>query len=127
MIGGDRRRARQSLGRLGEELAGRHLEAQGYRILARNYRCQAGEVDLIAQDRECLVFVEVRIRRGDEWGTPEESVTRTKQARLVRVAETYLAEREYWDADWRIDVVAVELDRRGVLRRLEVVRDAVSR
>lgn len=127
MTGGDRRHARQSLGRLGEELARRHLETQGYRILASNYRCQAGEVDLIAQDGECLVFVEVRLRRGDEWGTPEESVTRAKQARLVQVAETYLAERENWDADWRIDVVALELDRRGVLQRLEVVRDAVSR
>ncbi len=118
--------ARQRLGRRGEELAAQRLQAEGYRLLARNYRCPAGEVDLVAQDGECLVFVEVRTRRGDRWGTPEESVTRDKQARLVLVAEHYLAEHEAWDVDWRIDLVAVDMDGRGRLRRLELVRDAVS-
>lgn len=118
--------ARQRLGRRGEELAARRLLAEGYRLLQRNYRCAAGEVDMVAQDGECLVFVEVRTRRGDSWGTPEESVTRAKQLRLVQVAEHYLAEHEAWDADWRIDVVAVDMDGRGRLRRLDIVRDAVS-
>jgi len=98
----------------------------GYRILAHNYRCPAGEVDLVALDGDCLVFVEVRTRRGDLWGTPEESVTPAKMARLVRVAEHYLADLDAEDVDWRIDVVAVEVDRRGRVRRLDVVRDAVS-
>lgn len=117
---------RQSLGRQGEEVAARRLVAEGYRILARNYRCPAGEVDLVAQDGECLVFVEVRTRRGDLWGTPEESVTRAKQARLVAVAQAYLAAHEAWDADWRVDVVAIDVDPRGQVRRLEIVRNAVS-
>ncbi len=119
--------ARQWLGRHGEGLAAQRLEAEGYRILARNYRCPIGEVDLIAADGECLVFVEVRTRRGDLWGTPEESVTRQKQARLLAVAEHYLTEHEALDADWRIDVVAVDVDDRGVVRRLDILRDAVSR
>jgi putative endonuclease len=122
----DRRGARQRLGQRGEALAARRLEAEGYRLLERNYRCPAGEVDLVAMDGECLVFVEVRTRRGDLWGTPEESVTRAKQLRLVQVAEHYLAEHEACDADWRIDVVAVDMDRRGRLRRVDIVRDAVS-
>jgi putative endonuclease len=115
-----------SLGRRGEALAAAHLEAAGYRILARNYRCPSGEVDLVADDGGCLVFVEVRTRRGNLWGTPEQSVTRAKQARLVRVAEQYLADHEAGDADWRIDVVALDVDARGRVRRIEIVRDAVS-
>lgn len=118
---------RQRLGRLGEELAARRLESEGYRIVARNYRCSAGEVDLVAQDGDCLVFVEVRTRRGEAWGTPEESVTKKKQARLVAVAESYLAEQEAWDVDWRIDVVAVVVSARGSVRRFDIVRNAVSR
>ncbi len=118
--------ARQRLGRRGEDLAAERLQAEGYQLLERNYRCPAGEVDLVAIDGECLVFVEVRTRRGDVWGTPEESVTPGKQARLVLVAEHYLDEHEAWEADWRIDLVAVDMDGRGRLRRLEILRDAVS-
>ncbi len=116
----------QRLGRRGEALAAERLVAAGYRLLARNYRCPAGEVDIVAQDGDCLVFVEVRARRGDLWGTPEESVTPAKQGRLVRVAQHYLAGHEACDQDWRIDVVAVDLDRRGRVRRLDILRDAVS-
>ena len=117
---------RLELGRRGEAFAARRLEAEGYRILAHNYRCATGEVDLVAQDGDCLVFVEVRTRHGDLWGTPEESVTRAKQARLVEVAQSYLAEHEAWDVDWRIDVVAVDVDARGLVRRLNIVRNAVT-
>lgn len=116
---------RRDLGRRGEALAARRLAEAGYRILARNYRCSSGEVDLVAQDGDCLVFVEVRTRHGDLWGTPEESVTKAKQARLVKVAQSYLAEHEAWDVDWRIDVVAVDIDPRGLVRRLSIVRNAV--
>ncbi len=117
---------RQRLGRWGEDLAARQLASEGYRILGRNYRCQAGEVDLVAQDGDCLVFVEVRTRRGDQWGTPEESVTRRKQVRLIAVAEHYMAEQELSDMDWRIDVVAVEVSADGRVRRVDIVRNAVS-
>ena len=119
--------ARRELGRRGEDLAAKRLQAEGYRILARNYRCVAGEVDLVAEDGDWLVFVEVRTRHGDRWGTPEESVTKAKQARLIQVAENYVAEQEAWDMAWRIDVVAVDLDSRGHVRRLEVLRNVVSR
>ena len=118
--------ARQGLGRRGEQLAARYLEARGYRIVARNYHCSLGEVDLVALDGDCLVFVEVRTRRGDDWGTPEESVSAVKQRKLVQVAEHYLAEHNVLDSDWRIDFVAVDLDVRGRLRRLEVVRDVMA-
>ncbi len=117
---------RRRLGREGEALAARRLEAEGYHILVRNYRSPMGEIDLVAQDGECLVFVEVRTRHGDLWGTPEESVTKAKQARLLRVAESYLAEKEAWEVDWRIDVVAIDVGPCGQVRRFSIVRDAVS-
>lgn len=118
--------ARQLLGQKGEELARRHLEEQGYRILARNYRCAAGEMDVIAQDGEYLVFVEVRTRRGRDYGTPEESITSSKQARLIQVALTYLQEKALENVDWRIDIVAIEMSRQGKLLRLELIKNAVS-
>lgn len=120
-----RQDSRQGLGRRGEELAARHLAAKGYEIVARNWRCQAGELDLVARDGECLVMVEVRTRRGEEMGSPEESLTAAKQARLVALGEAYVQEQD-WIGDWRIDVIAVELDRRGRLLRVDQYENAVS-
>ena len=119
-------KARQRTGQLGEHLAAEKLVAQGYEIVERNYRCTAGEMDIIARDRECYAFVEVRARRGRGCGTPEESITPPKQRRLIEIARTYLQERALHNVDWRIDVVAVEWDRRGRLLRVEVIPDAVS-
>lgn len=118
--------AKRALGRLGEELAVRHLQRLGYVILERNYRCPNGEVDIIARDRERLAFVEVRARRSTAFGTPEESVTALKQTRLATVARNYLQEKGYTDVDWGIDVVAVEFTPRGVLQRIKLLRNAVT-
>ena len=118
----DRRRA---LGQLGESLAARELERRGYRIAERNWRCAVGEIDLVAERRGVLVFVEVRTRRGGERGTPEESLTPRKQAKLIEVAQTYLEEHPA-DRDWRIDVVAVELSSRGKLLRVDVIENAIE-
>jgi len=117
--------ARRGLGALGEELAARRLAAAGYKIVARNWRCQAGELDLVAQQGDCLVLVEVRTRRGKVLGPPEESITAAKQARLVTLAETYVQAVD-WPGDWRIDVVAVELDRDGRLLRVDHYENAVT-
>jgi putative endonuclease len=113
------------LGRAGEELAAQALVGDGYTILARNWRCSAGEIDIVAQDGDTLVVAEVRTRRGDAFGTPEESLTLRKQAKLAELGQTYVQEAG-WDGPWRIDLVAVQLDFRGQLARLEVIRDAVD-
>lgn len=118
-------KARQNLGRLGEELAAQHLASHGYEILERNYRCPIGELDIVARDKECIVVVEVRTRRGREYGTPEDSVTTAKQKKLIEVASAYLQEKYPPDVDWRIDVVAIEMTRNGHILRLEIIRDAV--
>ena len=117
--------ARQRLGQLGERLAGQALTAQSYTILEHNWRCPAGEIDIVARDGEDLVVVEVRTRRGTAYGTPEESLTAVKQAKLVELGQTYVQEVE-WDGPWRIDVVAVQMGLRGELERLTLIRDAVS-
>ena len=115
---------RRGLGRRGEQLAAEHLRRAGYEILAANWRCPRGEIDLIAREGETLAFVEVRTRRGREYGSPEESITALKRARLIETAQTYVQESG-WEGDWRIDVVAVELSPAGKLVRISLLRNAV--
>ncbi|MGH2543174.1 MAG: YraN family protein [Ardenticatenaceae bacterium] len=118
--------SRQGLGRLGEELARRHLETSGYVVLNINYRARLGEIDIVAEKDGVLVFVEVRTRRGSQFGTPEESLTPGKQTHLISAAHQYLQANRAEDRNWRIDVVAVELDSHGKLLRVEVIENAVE-
>jgi putative endonuclease len=118
-------RSRVELGRRGEELAARELVRRGYEIVDRNWHCPAGEVDIVARHMGAWVFVEVRTRRGAVFGTPEESVTDAKQARMIAVAEHYLIEHDLVDVDWRLDLAAVVLDQGGRLTRLDVLENAV--
>ena len=99
--------AKTKLGNQGEEAARRLLESQGYRILESNYRCRYGEVDIVAMDGDCTVFVEVRTKRSKSFGSPEESLSKLKQRRLTTTALTYLQARDTLQADWRIDLVSV--------------------
>ena len=101
-------------------MAAAELIRSGYKIITRNWHCQVGEVDIVASRNDIYHFFEVRTRRGRAHGTPEESVTPTKRQRMIEVALTYLGEHELGDVDWRIGFVAVEMDRRGQLVRLEV-------
>ncbi len=118
-------RARINLGRRGEALAAEKLAALGYQLVVRNYRCAAGEIDLIARQGDTWVFVEVRTRRGRAFGTPEESLTPRKRQHLIAAAQTYLQENNLLDANWRIDWVAVELSPRGDLLRVDIIENAI--
>ncbi len=104
---------RSKLGTQGERIAAAHLESLGLMVEDRNYRTRFGEVDLIARDGEERVFVEVRTKRSTAFGTPEESLTPRKQARLIHAAEEYLAERGLAGASWRVDLVAITLQPDG--------------
>jgi putative endonuclease len=119
------RNCTREVGRLGEDLAARYLQKQGYTILERNYRCQGGEIDLVAKNGDFLVFVEVRLRRSPRFGTPEESITPWKKARLLLAAQSYVAERG-WDGFWRIDLLAIELSPKGSVRRINLIKNAVE-
>ena len=118
--------ARRGLGQRGEQLAAERLQALGYEIVERNYRCTAGEIDLVAQKAGRWVFVEVRTRRGSRYGTPEESLTARKRAHLIASAQHYLQAHAQIDVDWRIDAVAVVLSTGGRLERIDVIENAVT-
>lgn len=105
---------RQKIGQAHEALAERYLLKKGMAIRARNYRCKAGEIDLIAEDRGTLVFVEVRYRGRSSLVSSEESVTATKQRRLIRAAQHYLL-RSRQDQPCRFDVLAINRSLSGRL------------
>jgi putative endonuclease len=102
-------RTKQAVGAWGERLAARHLLAAGYRIEARNWRCPAGEVDIIAWQGDTLVFCEVKTRRGAGYGSPADAVVFTKARRLRRLAAIWLSTNDLHVRDVRFDVVSVLL------------------
>ena len=118
----------RALGTFGESFAAAHLMHQGYRIIARQWRCARGEIDIIARDGDELVFVEVRTRRSRRFGTPEDSVTRAKQDRLIELSLLFLQEYDTNDDDppWRIDVIAIDVDRTGQVSRLNHIPYAIE-
>ena len=115
-------RERQEAGRRGERAAERHLADAGYVILARNFRCALGEIDLVALDGRTVVFVEVKARRTLDFGAPFETVTRGQQERILRAADHFCARHGLLDRDQRFDIVGVCLD--GVTPRCELMRGA---
>jgi putative endonuclease len=98
---------RKRLGDAGEALAAAHLEKAGCRIIARNHRCRRGEVDLVAEMGDLLIFVEVRTRETAAFGAPEETVGYKKQQRVVLAAQDFLARRRGPERGVRFDVIAV--------------------
>jgi putative endonuclease len=118
----------RELGKWGEKLAADFLIKQGYSILARNARTPYGELDLVAKhhgllqrDESCIVFVEVKTRRSQSYGYPEESVTTSKQEHLISAALHFLQDNPELESDWRIDVIAIEYykNREPVIRHFE--------
>lgn len=93
-------------GELGERRAIQFLKEQGYEIVVKNYRWRGGEIDIIAKEGDCLVFVEVKVRKGDEYGPPEESITELKKRKIINTALRYIAEHGP-ELDLRFDVVAI--------------------
>lgn len=98
---------RRIFGTRGEDLAASYLKDRGYRILAKQFRGSAGEVDLVAQQGSEFVFVEVKSRQSLAYGYPEEAVTPAKLRKIARVAEEYLFTSALLDAPWRVDVIAI--------------------
>ena len=97
---------RQTLGKWGESQAADYLQARGLRIICRNFRCPLGEIDIIAQDDDCLVFCEVKTRSSSQYGFPQEAVSRAKQQKIAQVALWYLSNQAI-TVDVRFDVVAI--------------------
>lgn len=117
-------RSRVDIGKIGESLAVAHLKARGCKILAQNYRAVRGEIDLIVQDGQFIVFVEVKTRRSLKFGLPQEAVTRQKQSQISKLALTYLQAENLWDVPCRFDVIGIHLSSQSELLRLEHIESA---
>ena len=117
---------RKALGNRGEWLAAQRLESLGYHLHERNWRCPVGELDIVAEKDGVLIFVEVRTRHGDKFGTPEESINKRKQAKLLETSQTYLEEHHEEECNWRIDVVAIEIGKRNEVVRIDVIENAIE-
>jgi putative endonuclease len=113
---------RQEVGKAGEEAAVEYLCQHGYRILARNYRCRFGEIDLIARDGKILAFVEVKTRRSQRFGPAASAVTLEKQRHLIKVSQVYLTQTGKAREFCRFDVVTIELDAQPP--RIQLIKDA---
>jgi putative endonuclease len=117
---------RRRLGNAGERLAVQYLQRAGYVVRALNYRCQAGEIDIVAEEAGDIVFVEVKTRRGSAYGLPEEAITLAKQRKLIAAAQTYLEDEGCVQDSWRVDMVAVALTPAGSVQEVRIHRHAIS-
>jgi len=113
---------RMRTGKRGEELATAYLTEAGYHIVERNYRCHFGEIDIVAEEGETLVFIEVKSRRSVAYGEPQLAVGHQKQKKISRIAMHYLQERRLYHRLARFDVVAVKLLPSG--DQIEIIRNA---
>jgi len=117
---------RQEVGKLGEKAAQKFLKKRGYRIRETGFRCRRGEIDIIAQRKDWLVFVEVRTKSNLAFGTPEESITQAKKKKLIALALAYTSTHQNLPPLWRIDVIAIELDDKGKPKRIELIENAIE-
>ena len=113
---------RKQFGLTGEALAERHLKQAGYRILERNYRTKLGEIDIIAKDRDTIVFIEVKTRRSEHYGSPKWAVTPKKQRKISMVALLYLKSTRQSQAKARFDVVSIGPMQENA--RIEIIKNA---
>jgi putative endonuclease len=109
-------------GKWGETLARLKLMLSGYRIIETNYRTKGGEIDIIAKYRDELIFIEVKTKRGKDYGPPEEAVDHRKRDKLSQLAMTYISEKNLFDMPARFDVVAVDLT--GMRPKVRIIKDA---
>jgi len=118
------RRNTRTVGSDAERLAGQFLNRQGLNLVARNFNCRLGEIDLIMQDDDCLVFVEVRYRGSKSFSRAGLTVDGHKQRKLIRTAALFLAKRsQYANSVVRFDVIAIDADEHGK-KIIEWIKDA---
>lgn len=117
---------RSETGQRGERLAQDYFKKRGYRIIETNYRSRYGEIDIVSIYKNVLVFTEVRTKTNLEYGTPEESVTETKARRLRATAYYYRQAHENLPEQWRIDLIAIEIDDKGKVKRINLIESAIG-
>ena len=111
------------LGKEGEARARKYLQKKGYTIVTQNYRCRFGEIDLIVEKEQALIFIEVRYRHSTDYGLPQETVIKRKQARIKKAATLYLLGQNLWDkVDCHFDIISI-YQAQGQ-EKIEHIRDA---
>ena len=115
---------KNTIGRLGERMALQFLKKRGYKIVDSNFRTDLGEVDIVAYDKEVLVFIEVKTRSVNCLVDPEASVGQRKRRKLRQLADLYTKIFQLEDVDYRIDVVSIVLDKRGDLAKFQLIKGA---
>jgi len=113
----------KKLGILGEDIAANHLAGLGYKVIDRNFRSLHGEVDIVAEDGETLVFIEVKNYSFRSYGSPYSAIVRSKKESIVHAARTYLYRNRVADKACRFDVMAIYWDVEGG-RKIELIKDA---
>ncbi|OGE19646.1 YraN family protein [Candidatus Daviesbacteria bacterium RIFCSPLOWO2_02_FULL_41_8] len=116
----------KDVGNSGEETACRYLQKQGYKILGRNYRIRGGEIDIVAKDKEALVFVEVKTRWSHEYGSPAESMTPWKIKFLLKTAKFYVQKIGWGNREYRLDFVGVDFAGSGDNPKIELIKNITS-
>lgn len=114
----------KDIGKKGEKYAVRFLRKKGYQIKERNYRFGKCEIDIIAQDGNTIVFVEVKSRTSDEYGTPQEAVDKRKQQQITKVAFNYIQSLSNTQLNGRFDVIAVLFNRKSRSPQIEHLENA---
>lgn len=110
-LGEDRvKNSKMKLGRQGEDIAAQYLQGQGYRLLQRNFRSRCGEIDIICADKQTIIFVEVKTRTSSKFGSPEESITRTKQQHIYKAAFTFMEGYPHHFKDIRFDAIGIYIE-----------------
>jgi len=115
-------RERLELGKRGEDLALKKIKRLGYKFITRNYRCPLGEIDIIARDGDCLVFLEIKTRKGRSTGYAKEAVDKRKRRQISKVALTYMKVNDCYDERARFDVVAININEGN--EEIEIIKNA---
>jgi putative endonuclease len=114
----------KTLGKIGEDIAVKFLRRNGYGILHRNWRCVLGEIDIVAQEKDFLVFVEIKTRSSVDFGPGYLSVNSRKQQKLIKLGQVYLKRYGIGDKPCRIDVVSIDMDNNTKGINVELIKDA---
>ena len=118
-----------SIGNIGEEAAVQALKKRGYKIIERNYRTKMGEIDIIAKDGEYTVFVEVRLRKSNAFGSPADTIDERKQQKIIKAAQMYAVKNDIYDTPMRFDAVLINAETDGeklVNEEIQIIKNAFT-
>ncbi|MDD5449448.1 MAG: YraN family protein [Candidatus Omnitrophica bacterium] len=114
----------KTLGKTGEDLAVRFLKRKGYTIIYRNWRCLLGEIDIVAREKDFIVFIEIKARRSLSFGPGYLAVNHRKQSKLIKLGQAYLKRYGLTESPCRIDVVSIDMPESGADFEIELIKDA---